>query len=447
MNKDDKQKATSNRGSLTAIFLTVFIDLLGFGIVLPLLPIYGKYFAAEHGLTGSQTGLLIGLLMSAFSAMQFVFLPFWGRLSDRFGRRPILLIGLCGSTFFYALFGVATMKRSLVWLFVSRIGAGIAGATISTAQAYIADTTTAKNRTHGMALIGAAFALGFTVGPVIGGISLFIGDQAAMSPWPGYIAADLSAGAFFLAFFRLPESRTPASERAERTLLDREGLYVALHVRSIRFLVLTSFIAITSFAAFESTLSLEIKRLCEQFFASASASGGSLGQMIHWVESLGYRDLERSQLAIVLISFTYLGLIMTLAQGFLVRRMAKKTTEGAMAIGGSLTSAIGFVLISLAVYASSYALLCLAMAVIVVGFSFITPAIQALISRRTSPDQQGHVLGLAQSISSLARIIGPVLGIGLYFSQPVVPFAGSTLVMVLAAALILRAVRSGKDYA
>jgi MFS family permease len=116
------------KGSLLVIFLTVFIDLLGFGIVLPLLPIYGEDFAGQYELNDRQVGWLIGLLMSSFSAMQFLFLPVWGRLSDRFGRRPIIIIGLTASTFFYAMFGVAAMFRSLPWLFATRIGAGIAGA-------------------------------------------------------------------------------------------------------------------------------------------------------------------------------------------------------------------------------------------------------------------------------------------------------------------------------
>ena len=157
------------RSALLIIFLTVFIDLLGFGMVLPLLPIYGQHFAEMHGFTEQQTGIVVGLLMSSFSAMQFLFLPIWGRLSDRFGRRPIVILGLAGSTLFYAMFGLATMWRSLAGLFITRIGAGIAGATISTAQAFIADCTGKQERAKGMALIGAAFALGFTVGPVLGG--------------------------------------------------------------------------------------------------------------------------------------------------------------------------------------------------------------------------------------------------------------------------------------
>ena len=162
---------------------------------------------------------------------------------------------------FYTLFGVATVWRSLAWLFVARIGAGIAGATISTAQAYIADTTSAANRTKGMALIGAAFALGFTLGPVIGAAALLVGTTGDVSPWPGYFAAGLSGTALLLALWLLPESKTPQSGTARRGLLDLEGLRVALTTSSIGLLLLTSFIVVFSLAAFESTLSLEIKTL------------------------------------------------------------------------------------------------------------------------------------------------------------------------------------------
>src|SRR5205085_1547129 len=151
--------ALPSRGSLLVIFLTVFIDLLGFGMVLPLLPIYARSFEIK------QEGLVIGLLMASFSAMTFIFAPLWGRLSDRIGRRPVLIVGLAGSVAFYILFGLATVWKSLAWLFVARIGAGIAGATIPAAQAYVADVTSLKNRAKGMALIGAAFGLGFTFGP------------------------------------------------------------------------------------------------------------------------------------------------------------------------------------------------------------------------------------------------------------------------------------------
>src|SRR5688572_24308754 len=159
---------TYRKASLFVVFLTVFIDLLGFGMVLPLLPLYGKSFAARHAFSDSEVGWIVGLLMASFSAMQFLFVPVWGRLSDRWGRRPVLIIGLAGSTLFYGLFGLATAWQSLTGLFAARIGAGIAGATIATAQAYIADVTTKERRARGMALIGAAFALGFTLGPMLG---------------------------------------------------------------------------------------------------------------------------------------------------------------------------------------------------------------------------------------------------------------------------------------
>eukprot|EP01046_Picozoa_sp_COSAG06_P076947 COSAG06_NODE_24803_length_652_cov_0.822785_1_plen_186_part_01 len=157
---DVAEVRSASKGALGVIFLTVFIDLLGFGIVLPLLPLYADIFGTD------PSGIVIGMLMACFSIMQFIFAPIWGAISDRIGRRPVIIIGLAGSVVFYTLFGIAAIYQSLFGLFVTRIGAGIAGATIPTAQAYIADTTTKENRTRGMALIGIAFGLGFTLGPL-----------------------------------------------------------------------------------------------------------------------------------------------------------------------------------------------------------------------------------------------------------------------------------------
>src|SRR5436190_7605047 len=212
----DESSRPASRGSLLVIFLTVFIDLLGFGMVLPLLPIYAKSFGVK------EAGLEIGLLMSSFSAMTFIFAPVWGRASDRIGRRPVLIVGLVGSVGFYCLFGVATIFKSMALLFVARIGAGIAGATIPAAQAYIADITSLQNRAKGMALIGAAFGLGFTFGPLLGAAALISSGTGAVetSPWPGFVAAILSAIAAFLAVFLLPESLRPGSHHAGHAILD-----------------------------------------------------------------------------------------------------------------------------------------------------------------------------------------------------------------------------------
>ena len=161
-----------SKAALFLVFVVVFIDLLGFGIVLPLLPIYGDTYVASvlpKDASKALQGIILGLLMSTFSVMQFLFAPAWGKLSDRIGRKPILLLGLFGSVVFYALFGYASglshetaAPLALALLFVSRLGAGIAGATISTAQAVIADCTPKESRSRGMALIGAAFGIGFT---------------------------------------------------------------------------------------------------------------------------------------------------------------------------------------------------------------------------------------------------------------------------------------------
>lgn len=432
------------KGSLLVIFLTVFIDLLGFGIVLPLLPIYGEDFAAQYDLTDQQVGWLIGLLMSSFSAMQFLFLPVWGRLSDRFGRRPIILIGLTASTVFYGFFGLAARYHSLAGLFIARIGAGIAGATISTAQAYIADSTTKEKRAKGMALIGAAFALGFTLGPMIGAGALFLGRQIAESPWPGYVASLMSAFALLLAFVKLPESLQPESGvSAGRALFDRSAFRAALAIPSVGLLLLTSALAVFSFANFESTLSVQIDRLAMQATADEAP-------LLRWLSSRikdsGYEREEDAAMIVVCAVFAYLGIILTLAQGVLVRRLADKISEGRMAVFGAVSAAVGFALLAYATRRGSFELLLVAMAVEVLGFAFVNPALQSLISRRSDPAQQGGILGLAQSATSLARILGPVFGLRLFKQSPELPYFGAAGLMVLALLLIILSVRSGRDF-
>jgi MFS transporter, DHA1 family, tetracycline resistance protein len=356
----------------------------------------------------------------------------------------VLLIGLTGSTLFYTLFGLAAVWQSLAWMFVARIGAGIAGATISTAQAYIADTTSAGDRTRGMALIGAAFALGFTVGPILGAASLLVGDSGDANPWPGYLAAGLSGTALLLALWLLPESKSPRSDPARRRLFDGEGLRVALRTPSIGMLLTTSFIVICALAAFESTLSLAIDSLYE---ASLIGSGsGGMERAVGWANRLGYEHASDVRLLIVLGTFAYLGLVMTLAQGFLVRRLAGRVSERAMAVNGTWVSTLSLVSLSVAVRQQHFGLLCLGMAVFVVGIAFVTPALQSLISRRTRADQQGHVLGVAQSLSSLGRILGPVLGIRLFAHSPQLPLWSATVIMAVAALMTSAAVRAGSDY-
>lgn len=405
-----------SRGSLLVIFLTVFIDLLGFGMVLPLLPIYAKTFGVD------KHGWQIGVLMASFSAMTFIFSPLWGRLSDRIGRRPVLLIGLAGSALFYFLFGLATVWKSLAWLFITRIGAGIAAATLPTAQAYIADVTTNKTRTKGMALIGAAFGLGFTFGPLLGfaAIAFSHEDDVATSPWPGFVAAGLSAAAFLLALLVLPESLRagqagPTSDRHK--LLDLRSWHDAMTTPSVPALLITAFFSVVSFGAFETTLSLLL-------------------------ESPAF-DFKLQQ---VLLYFAFIGLTLSLAQGLLVRRLASRVSEVALTTAGCIVTIIGFVMLGLATESGRLWMLMVASAVEVTGFALITPSLQSLISRRSDPAKQGGILGVSQSTSALARVCGPLMAIPLFFRGSAYPYWAAIGMMVISLVLFLLFARRGNDY-
>src|SRR5262245_7803818 len=249
---------TNSKKALFIVFLVVVIDLLGFGIVLPLAPRYVQDYTTE--MSEFASGLTIGALMSSFSAMQFLFAPLWGRISDRIGRRPILLIGLLGSVLSYALFGYASTFGSdqatlaLVLMFTSRIGAGLFGATISTAAAVIAESRPKVNRAKGMALIGAAFGLGFTIGPLIAdaGVKVFRDERGG----PGYLAALLSFVALLLAWRLMPETNPGRMETEKRDLWRLRGLVHLLQTHGVGFLIIIFFMAVFAFANLEGTLSL-----------------------------------------------------------------------------------------------------------------------------------------------------------------------------------------------
>lgn len=426
MTEQERIVGKSSKSSLTIIFVTVFIDLLGFGIVLPLLPLYGKHFGAD--------GRTLGLLMASFSAMQFLFAPVWGRVSDRVGRRPILILGLAGSTFFYALFGVATALGqgntllgldTLSWLFVARIGAGIAGATIPTAQAYIADTTGTAERGKGMALIGAAFGIGFTFGPLLGaafvpaegndpllhGLSFFTASaDGAPSAAPGYVASVLSGMALLSAIFFLPESLSPGAKAREHHWFDTASLRKAVSQPVLRMILLTMCVTTFAFAQFESTLALVTQGL-----------------------DMGPRKN--------FYVFAYVGFILTLSQGVIVRRLLPRLGEFRMSVIGAGLMTVGLLMIGVAQQQDSTDLLYAFLPISVIGFSALTPSLQSMLSLRTSASDQGGVLGLGQSVAAFSRILGPYVGIVLFDEfGPTIPYweAGGLMAISMLFVLTLR---------
>ncbi len=402
-----------SKSPLLIIFVTVFIDLLGFGIVLPLLPRYGEHFGLDR---------LLGPLMASFSAMQFLFAPFWGRLSDRVGRRPVLLVGLAGSTVFYGLFGLATQLGKegqllglsvIPWLFITRIGAGIAGATIPTAQAYIADSTTAEGRGKGMALIGAAFGIGFTFGPLLGAMFVSSELDGPPSPMAGYVASGLSALAFLWAVARLPESLKPDNVAPPRRWLNVGAMGRAFSNRGTALLMFTIFLTTLAFAQFEVTLSL-----LTRFFGLADDKNFYV--------------------------YAYVGFVLALSQGMVVRRLSPKLGDFRMSLIGTVLMTLGLVLIAITCGQKNLGVLFAIVPINVLGYSALTPSLQAMLSLRTSADEQGEILGVGQSMSALARIAGPLLGVWLFKldkqqleSSVVLPYWAGAGLMLLGVVMVL----------
>lgn len=403
---DRPKAARPTRSPLLFVFLTVFIDLLGFGIVIPLLPVYSEMYRA-----GPET---IGLLMASFSAMQFVFAPFWGRLSDRIGRKPVLVGGLVGTAGSYALFA---LSDSLPLLFASRLLAGFFGANVSTAQAYIADVTTPENRAKGMGLIGAAFGLGFCLGPLFGGELTHISAAA-----PGWFAAGLSLAAAIFGFVTLREPPRPA-EPVTRVFGFDQVRRAAAEPR-LGMLYVLGFAFVAAFSSFEAMFTVfGLARFPEVFGLTQSVESASVAEILRAAPVTG-RYLAG------------IGIVSAIIQGGLIRRLVPRFGETKLAIAGPAILGIGLLGLALA---PSWGWVVAACLVLPVGFGLNNPSLSSLLSRAAPAAEQGSYLGLNQSIASLARMAGPIAA-GLVFAYfgPTSPFVLGALLLLFSTILAFR---------
>lgn len=354
-----------SKHTLALVFLITFIDLLGFGIVIPLLPLYGK---AYH-----PTPWAFGLLMASYSLMQFLFAPLMGRISDHFGRRPVLLLSLAGTVAGYLLFA---FQHSLAGLFLSRVVGGIMGANVATAQAVVADVTGPQDRARGMGLVGAAFGLGFILGPAIGGASYRLGPS-----FPGFFAAGLSASALLLALWTLPETWTPQRRAAARST--RRGWFALADLRralsrpEVGAILLLFFLATFAFSNVEATFAL----LLQERFGLSMAGVAYL--------------------------FVFMGILAAIVQGGLVGRLARRFGERSLVVTGALLLLPAYAALT---RVATLPRLMVLLVFLALGAGLTGPSLSSLISRISAEDEQGGILGLYQSMASLARILGPFWG-------------------------------------
>src|SRR5205085_5249131 len=357
------------RSAMPILFLIVFVDLVGFGLIIPLLPFYAERFGASPQ--------VVTILLAIFSLMSMISAPLWGRISDRIGRRPVLMASMLAAAFAYLWLGFAT---ELWMLFAARAFAGLCAGNIAAAQAYIADVTPPERRARGMGMIGAAFGLGFILGPALGGI--VAGNELATADLktPGLIAAGLSLIAFLGVVLLLPESRPAAArDRPRRGRL--AVLRNALGRPVLSRLLLVFFLVILAFAGMESTFALWAMR---QFGWGPAQVGYSL---------------------------TLVGLLSAIMQGGLIGMLTRRFGEERLLLAGLALIALGLLALPLA---HDLTPLLLALAALALGMGMMQPALNSLISRRAGADEQGEIMGVAQSIGSLSRVLGPIVAGALF---------------------------------
>ena len=388
------------RSSLLVLFLTVFIDLIGFGMVIPFL----SFYAREYGASGTTVGAVVGI----YSIMQFFFAPIWGRISDRIGRRPVILISLTASCTGYFLFAVA---HSLVLLFASRVIAGVGGANIGTAQAYIADTTTVENRAKGMGLIGAAFGMGFILGPPLSGVLSAVGIHHGLhgNLLPGVAAGSMSLIALLIALFVLGESKKP--DATVRTGLppqfDRRVWAELGEQKMLAAIMATLFLMLLAVAGMETSVTL------------------------HARDRFHFTQLQLAYF------FLFMGVIVAVIQGGLVGKLARKYGERLLIAIGTASYTFGLALVP-GIW--RVPLLYFVAFFISIGTGLCYPCLTSLVTKASPASEHGSMLGIATAVGSLARFVGPiVMGFmydlaqarGAFFGGAVLTFAAFLVSMMM----------------
>jgi DHA1 family tetracycline resistance protein-like MFS transporter len=383
---------------LGVIVLIVLVDLLGFSIVMPLL----APFAKEYGFTGGQ----VGLLYAAYPMCQLVAGPILGRLSDRYGRRPLLVISQAGTALSFLILGLSS---DFTVMFLARLLDGASGGNILVAQAYVADVTQPEHRARGMGLIGMAFGVGFVLGPLLAGLILTMPVAPA---WrlrlPFLVAAGFSTLAWLLVLIRLPESRTGTGERSAARVVSWRGLTDTVRLPKVGPLVLLGALFVLAFASLEGTFSLYLR---DRFGWSPTGAA---------------------------FAFAFLGLVSAFVQGGLIRRLVPRLGEPRLIIAGLVALSCGFA--ALAVIRTIPALLS-AILIVGIGQGLVSPSASGLLSRVTPPTEQGAVFGTLTSAQTLSRMINySAANLLLARSGPAAPYwegcAIATLALLLAVVVV-----------
>ena len=367
------------RSSLLTLFSIVAIDLIGFGVVIPILP----YLAESYGASAT----VLGVLLTCYSGMQFLFAPVWGRISDRVGRRPVMLFTIAGTSLSLLALGLAP---SLFWLFVARLAGGLFSANVSVATAYVGDLTEGPERTRWMGLIGAAFAVGFILGPAIGGLLAPYGYQVPMLAAAGLAAVNFVYGLFSL---REPPARAPDERRAALRLPP---------AGTVRKLCMACFVFTFGVSQLETVFA---------FFM---------------IDAFSYQAREVAYILVMM------ALIMAAIQGGAIRRLAERFGERRLIFGGSALLAISLAAVP---WMPAVALLLVPLAVASIGRALVYPSMLGLVSISAAAEERGLVMGAFQSSASLARVLGPLVAGALYDVHIASPFVLAGALMVPVAAI------------